>query len=106
MNRARGQSKNGNGGEREVQPLGERANTGRSAIANWPELRAIAATFRREDVSDPRRVAGLVRLAMEELVSEVPLKLHGCDRQNIIDWMTNDPYLRGRVLEYFEKVLT
>jgi hypothetical protein len=43
---------------------------------------------------------------MEELVSEVPLKLHGCDRQNIIDWMTNDPYLRGRVLEYFEKVLT
>jgi hypothetical protein len=43
---------------------------------------------------------------MEELVPEAPLKLLSCDRQNMIDWMASDPYLRGRVLEDLAKVLT
>jgi hypothetical protein len=57
-------------------------------------------------MSDPQRVASLVRSATEELVQELPLGRDNYDCQNIIDWMANDPYLRGRALEYFEKVLT
>ena len=106
MNRARGQNKNGNSGQRPVEPSGERTRTGTAVVVDCPELRAIAARFRREDVSDPQRVASLVRSTMEELVPEESLMLLSCDRQNIIDWMANDPYLRGRVLEYFAKVLT
>ena len=106
MNRARGQNKNGNSGQRPVEPSGERAGSSRSVAVDCTELGAIAARFRREDVSDPQRVASLVRSTMEELVPEESLMLLSCDRQNIIDWMANDPYLRGRVLEYFAKVLT
>ena len=106
MDHARGQNKNGNAGQREAEPSGDRANSGRAVIADCPELRAIAARLRREDVSDPQRLGSLVRSAMEELVREESLKLHSCDRQKIVDWMANDPYLRGRMLDYFEKVLT
>jgi hypothetical protein len=106
VNRVRGQNKNGNASQSAVELSRERASAGTAAVAACPELGAITARLRREDVSEPERVATLVRSAMEELVRELPLKLHTCDRRNIIDWMANDPYLRGRVLEYFEKVLT
>jgi hypothetical protein len=69
------------------------------------ELEALAGLGKVEDLNDPEKSRAIVRNALS-IVSESELsQLTPKERENLTEWMANDPAISGRTLKLMSKVL-
>jgi hypothetical protein len=88
----------------QIRKSGETAPAGETSVSGPAKVRA---EFRRSDLTDPVKADRMVKLSVNELVGSDPSasKLSGPQRQKLAEWMEQDPVLRGKILNYLEKVL-
>jgi hypothetical protein len=75
-----------------------------------PALKAVTAEFRKADLQDPAKVDQMLsRCAGELLESVLPrvdAKISPAGTADLKDWLQSDPVLRGKLLNYLERVLS
>jgi hypothetical protein len=94
------------------QPVKKFSNVSRPAAAGAPPsgLGAVTAEYRKADLKDPAKADEILsRCAGELLESVLPqtgAKLTPASTAEIAEWMQTDPTLRGKLLNYLERVLS
>jgi hypothetical protein len=84
--------------------------TSAGATQSGPSLKAVTAEFRKADLQDPAKVDQILsRCAGELLESVMPnadVKISPKGTAELTDWLQSDPLLRGKLLNYLERVLS
>jgi len=95
-------------------PVKKFANTTRPGATGVPEagqaLKSITAEFHKADLQDPAKVDQILSRCTGELVQSALTRTDGkiskADTANLTEWLQNDPVVRGKLLNYLERVLT
>ena len=73
-------------------------------------LKSITADFRKTDLQDPAKVNQMLSRCSGELlqnaVERTGGKISPIDTANLTEFLQNDPVIRGKLLNYLERVLT
>ena len=73
-------------------------------------LKTITAEFHRADLQDPGKVDQMLTGCSGELLQSALERTGGtvspADSANLIGFLKNDPVIRGKLLNYLERVLT
>ncbi len=81
-----------------------------STVPGDQPFEAVVSQFRRPDLQDPEKVEKMLWSCASELLTSAvdrtsaPVS-HG-GRAYLTDFLQNDPYLRGKLLNYLERILT
>ena len=78
--------------------------------AGGQALSAVTSQFKKADLQDPAKVNELLSQCSGELLQsalgQVNRQMSPTDKQYLTDWMQNDPSVRGKLMNYLERVLT
>jgi hypothetical protein len=69
------------------------------------ELEALAGLGKVEDLNDPEKSRAIVRQALSIVAGPELSQLSPAERDNLTEWMANDPSISGRTLKLMSKVL-
>jgi len=69
------------------------------------ELEALAGLGKVEDLNDPEKSRAIVRQALSIVAGPEMSQLTPAERENLTEWMANDPSISGRTLKLMSKVL-
>jgi hypothetical protein len=85
------------------------AATESAPTAAGEPLAAIAAQFHKADLQDPAKVEDMLSQCAGQLLGSALDRMKGPvpagDQKYLADWLRNDPYIRGKLLNYLERVL-
>jgi hypothetical protein len=79
-----------------------------TAAADGPQpadLAALAGLGTVADLNDPEKAHAMVRSALSILAGPELSQLKPQERDNMVDWMANDPAISGRMQKLLSKVL-
>jgi|SRR5215471_17162115 len=69
------------------------------------EMEALAGLGKIEDLNDPEKSRAIVRNALEIISGPELSRLTPQERDQLTEWMANDPTISGRTLKLMSKVL-
>jgi hypothetical protein len=96
------------------QPVNKFSKASRPVAAGAPQaenpLQAIAAEYSKADLKDPAKVDQILSRCTNELLQSALQRSGGKispeGGATVNEWLQNDPHLRGKLLNYLERVLT
>jgi hypothetical protein len=94
------------------QPVTKFSKVSRPAAAGTPQsgLGAVTAEYRKADLKDPAKADEILSRCAGELVQSVlprtGANLAPASTAEIAEWLQNDPVMRGKLLNYLERVLS
>jgi len=96
------------------QPVNQFSKVSRPVAAEGPRasnaLKSIAAEYSKADLKDPAKVDQMLSRCTEELLESAMQraggKLSPQGGATVTEWLQNDPMLRGKLLNYLERVLS
>ena len=81
-----------------------------AGVGTGQTLKGIAGDFRKADLQDPAKVDQMLSRCSGELLRSALTGIGGkaspADSANLIGYLKNDPVIRGKLLNYLERVLT
>jgi hypothetical protein len=95
------------------EPVRRLAKAARPETANiepsGQSLKSITSECRKSDLQDPVKVEQILSRCTDELLQSALTRVDGKlppeAGANLAEWMQNDPVLRGKLLNYLERVL-
>jgi hypothetical protein len=82
--------------------------TGLTAQENLP-LSSVLAAYRKSDLQDPGKVEEMLSRCTGDLLGDVlgqsSSSLSADEKSYLTGWLQNDPSIRGKLLNYLEKLL-
>jgi hypothetical protein len=96
------------------QPVNKFSKAARPAsvevLQTGQALKSISADFRKADLQDPAKVDEMLSRCTGELLQSALVRVDGKVTPeagaDLTNWLQNDPVLRGKLLNYLERVLT
>jgi len=96
------------------QQVKKSAKVSRPVAAEGPQsanaVKAVASEFRKADLQDPAKVDQMLSRCTEELLNSAMQRAGGKispqGGATVTEWLQNDPTLRGKLLNYLERVLS
>ena len=96
------------------QPASFRSTTAETSetepLASGQPGAGVTAQFQKADLQDPAKVDQMLSQCAGDLLQSalggVKGQMPQADKQFLTDWLQNDPSIRGKLMNYLERVLT
>ena len=86
-------------------PVSQTTETQGTEAAGNAELQTLAGLGNVQDLNDPQKAQSMVRSALGSICEPEFANLTQKERNDLVDYMANDPLMKGKTAKLMEKVL-